>query len=101
MPFTVFSTSQKKTMLKWLEKLRPQGAGGGGNDGQTQDTASTWTVTDISEGGSITVMDEEGNEITVTPANEEVGQQVRSAFDAGDAPSVRLTHDNKKVAAVL
>jgi hypothetical protein len=102
MPFTVFSTSQKKTMLKWLEKLRPQGApGGGGENGQAQASTATWTVTDMSEGGSITVMDEEGNELTVVAASEEVAAQVRSAFDAGDAPCVRLTPDSRKVAVVL
>ena len=38
MPFTVFTTKQKKTMLKWIEEIRGAGTGG------PSKTASTFPV---------------------------------------------------------
>lgn len=55
----VFTTSQKKTMLKWLEKLNGQEAAAAGTN-LSAAAAVRWTLLDITS-SSAEVMNEEGD----------------------------------------
>lgn len=67
MPFTVFTTSHKKTMLKWLERLSGGGNAAGttegafGSGGDSSDNSARWhDVIDIRDGAQAEVMDGDG-----------------------------------------
>lgn len=56
----VFTTSQKKTMLKWLEKLNGQEAAAAAGTNPSAAAAVRWTLLDITS-SSAEVMNEEGD----------------------------------------
>lgn len=84
MPFTVFSTSQKKTMLKLLDKLNgleEESAASGGSSSQQQ-----YTVLDVTD-SLAEVMDEAGDtqQIDLAVCDQEVVDSLRRAFESEPA----------------
>jgi hypothetical protein len=105
MPFTVFTTSQKKTMLKWLDKLRPDIASGrtpqqAGDGGTSRHEA--WEVMDMAD-GAVSLMDAGGEEkrVELSSLTAEQAQQLQKAFDAGDAVRVMLAAGTSSVLSVI
>ncbi|KAG2422937.1 hypothetical protein HXX76_015688 [Chlamydomonas incerta] len=113
MPFTVFTTSHKKTYLKWHAKLTGEGdkgqqgaaAGGGGKP-------LTYTVYDLPEGGvTLGLMTDEGDtlELQLAAAGAAAGacepallEQIRAAFEAGeDEVRVTLNADRTAVTGLV
>lgn len=100
MPFTVFTTSHKKTFLKWHAKLQgqadceaaPEAAAGSGQ-------LPVWQVIDAS-GATITVMAADGTTVDVA-CSEQLAVQVRGRFDGGDDVSVQLDSGRKAIVAVV
>ncbi|KAG7338585.1 elongation factor 5A hypusine-like protein [Nitzschia inconspicua] len=104
MPFTVFSTKQKKTMIKWLEDLR-------GNDEKSSlgrevnGTALTYILSVIElESGFMTLMhDETGDtfENVAIPAGD-LGDRIRKAFeDTESCVSINATLDDNSGPKIL
>lgn len=101
MPFTVFSTGQKKSMLKWLERLRSPGGGTEAKGGGATGPAATWAVLDAGPTpGSFSVMDDAGEE-RVVRAGPVLAAQLQAALEAGDPVSVRLDPGGDQVALVV
>lgn len=80
MPFTVFSTSQKKSMLKLLDKLNGlegESAAAGGSCSQPQ-----YTVLDVTD-SSAEVMDEAGDtqQIDLAVCDQQLVEGLRRAFE--------------------
>ncbi|KAG2425035.1 hypothetical protein HYH02_015086 [Chlamydomonas schloesseri] len=130
MPFTVFTTSHKKTYLKWHAKLTgegdkaQQGAAGAGGDGSKP---IIYTVYDLPEGGAVLgLMTDEGDTLElqlqpgqgggggVSGAGGEGGgagggacepallEQIRAAFEAGeDEVRVTLNADRTRVIGMV
>jgi hypothetical protein len=102
MPFTVFTTSQKKTMLKWLDKLSSSSSSAPAA-GVDSSSSSTWyQVIDLSD-GKAEVMDKEGTTVTVdlSGANEEVVTQLQQLWETEDEVKVRLQGDGSTEGAGL
>lgn len=92
MPFTVFTTSQKKTMLKWLDKLRPA-AGSSMPAAQAGEQGAVWySVIDCTDSG-LEVMDAEGNTLALlrSSCTPEMWQQVAAAWEAGEEVRMQLS----------
>ena len=96
MPFTVFSTKQKKTMLKWIEDIR------GGQDGADDSKCGTMakvtalTVMDIVEDDVVHLMTRAGDETfeaTLSALPADLRQTLQEAFSA--------TEETIEVEAVL
>ncbi|EFJ46997.1 hypothetical protein VOLCADRAFT_92526 [Volvox carteri f. nagariensis] len=92
MPFTVFTTSQKKTFLKWHAKLTGEG------DGKLSSAAAVvapdraeYQVIDLI-GDTVTCMTDEGDDFTVDLKGSDAGMvaQLRSQFEGGAAVTVTL-----------
>jgi hypothetical protein len=94
MPFTVFTTSHKKSMLKWLSKLTPEGAGSSAA-GSRAPASARFQVIDAGN-GILTLMNRDGETLelalggiedkalrgAVVAAFEE-GQDVHLVLEAG------------------
>jgi hypothetical protein len=85
MPFTVFSTKQKKTMIKWLEDLR----GTPLNQSQPNNRELSGNVVILSvidfENGRITLMsDETGDTFDNVPIDGDLGVSMKKAFEETD-----------------
>lgn len=93
----VFTTSQKKTMLKWLDKLNGQEAAAA--DSGT--AAKPWTLLDITQ-TTAEVMDEEGDtqQVDLGLCDTELVQQIRKLFEAEDEVCVELGVRHGKTAIV-
>ncbi len=91
MPFTVFTTSHKKSMLRWLEKLKDPGSAGGGAAAATSTTVIQWTVSDL-DASTAKLYDDGGSELDVRLAgsDEALVQRLRELFEAGEAVQVTL-----------
>ncbi|PNW84366.1 hypothetical protein CHLRE_04g232902v5 [Chlamydomonas reinhardtii] len=110
MPFTVFTTSHKKTYLKWHAKLT-----GEGDKGQQRGAAAagggkpvTYTVYDLPEGGAcLGLMTDEGDTLELQLAGPgacqpELLAQIRAAFEAGeDEVRITLNADRTTVTGLL
>jgi hypothetical protein len=94
MPFTVFTTAHKKTMLKWLDKLHPAaGSAASTAPALAAGQGCVWySVIDCSDSG-LEVMDEEGNTLALpaSSCSAEQWQQVGAAWDAGEEVRVQLS----------
>ncbi|KAL6765745.1 hypothetical protein V8C86DRAFT_1822678 [Haematococcus lacustris] len=94
MPFSVFSTSQKKTMLKWLDKLQDSSDGAGQRGtpavADAVSGAESWSVMDTASEGSVSVMNDAGDEKDVSAGSPEQYQSIHSALARGCAVTVRL-----------
>lgn len=78
----VFTTGQKKSMLKWLEKLKEQEAAAAAADRCAgADTPSQWTLLDLT-GSSAEVMDAEGDtqQVELGVCDPELVGQLRALF---------------------
>lgn len=94
MPFTVFTTSHKKSFLKWLDKLQQQGGGGGaggggGGSGAGANAASSNSkprhqLIDLTDRRA-EVMDDDGETVTLDLAAVDPAMvaEMRRGFDAG------------------
>lgn len=98
MPFTVFTTSQKKNMLKWLDKLN-------GLEAETTDAGSPaaqqFTVLDVTADAA-EVMDAEGGTQTIDlgVCDQDLVQQLRQGFAAEQELIVFLGTRHGKTAIV-
>ena len=106
MPFTVFSTKQKKTMLKWIEEVRGERSK---KDGSQQDTTKSTTI-------QLSVMDldvhqqrlhlmnvdsGETYEDVLLPGGD-LGQQLQQAFEtSNDAVDVEATVDGSGIVTIV
>lgn len=98
MPFTVFTTKQKKTMLKWIEEIR----GAGGGDGKEKDSKTSlikFSVIDL-DGGKLSLMQEDTGETyedIPLPAGD-LGSEIQKAFETTeDAVDVEATIEDGTV----
>jgi Eukaryotic elongation factor 5A hypusine, DNA-binding OB fold len=80
MPFTVFSTKQKKTMLKWIEEIR--GVSGGSSKTESSSKLTTLTVIDL-ENNQLSLMHEDSGETyeEVLLPSGDLGTQIAKAFE--------------------
>lgn len=115
MPFTVFTTSQKKTMLKWHAKLTGHAADGGaaahadagGAHAAHAAAGEQCSVIDVAQ-GAIQVMNDDGDtyDIPRSVCAGELAQRIADAFERGDDVRVRVVAGSgggrdKLIAAVL
>ncbi|CAB9514265.1 expressed unknown protein [Seminavis robusta] len=100
MPFTVFTTKQKKTMLKWIEELRGT-TGSGGKPSKKHSKAIKFSVIDLdADNKKFSLMQEEsGDTFEDLPLPEgALGNQIKTAFETTeDAVDVEATLDNGKI----
>jgi hypothetical protein len=77
----VFTTGQKKSMLKWLEKLKEQEAAAADGCAGAADTPSQWTLLDLTD-SSAEVMDAEGDtqQVELGVCDPELVGQLRALF---------------------
>jgi hypothetical protein len=106
MPFTVFSTKQKKTMIKWLEDLRgaEQGSSSGKPAGESfQEHLSILSVIEL-EGGFMTLMlDDTGDTFEKVAVPEgDVGNSINKAFkETEGCVSVEAYVDGDSIERIL
>ncbi|KAG2485104.1 hypothetical protein HYH03_016095 [Edaphochlamys debaryana] len=103
MPFTVFTTSHKKTFLKHLERLKPGGAGpAGAGAGAPQQQRQKWQVIDAGD-SVLSVMTADGDTLDLDPGNSpaDLVAKVRELFEAGSDVTVLLDEGGRGVAEVL
>ena len=84
MPFTVFSTKQKKTMIKWLEDMR--GGGGGGEQAEQLTTQTTrLSIIDL-DGIMLSLMNDETGDTfeNFQLPDGELGTQIKGSFESTD-----------------
>ncbi len=103
MPFTVFTTSHKKTFLKWHAKLTGGAApthGGRSGTGAAA-TVQKYQVYDITV-DTISCMTDDGDTVEVDAAGCEATlvARVRELFDGGAEVRVTL-NDNGSLASIL
>ena len=98
--FTVFSTKQKKTMLKWLDELRPAARGGGDGDGAeaTPAEGEVWAVIELEAGVLSLMCEASGETVEAELPDGELGGRIRAAFEAGGAVDVRAAECGGRVA---
>ena len=103
MPFTVFSTKQKKSMLKWLETLRGDetpGIAAGNAPGSLRKTFSLIDLVD----GKLSLIDEDTGETyddIPLPAGE-LGTAIQRAFEETDGVLlVDAQVENNRVQSIL
>ena len=91
MPFTVFTTSQKKTMLKWLDKFSSSSSSAAAASGSSSSKNVWYQVIDLAN-DTIEVMDKEGTTFTVNllGASGELVSQLRQAWETEDEVKVRI-----------
>jgi len=104
MPFTVFSTKQKKTMLKWLEDLRGtrQELSETGGDSLLE-TSSVLSIIDL-EGEFMTLMiDDTGETFENVPIpQDDTGKAIKIAFEQTEScVSVEAQMNDSAVKKVL
>lgn len=82
MPFTLFSTKQKNSMMKWLEDLRGASGTNANNEASQPSATQILTVIDISNDGIISLMDNESGDTydNVPLPKDEMGRSIRDAF---------------------
>ena len=101
MPFTVFATKQKKTMLKWIEEVRGGGGGGSGSatvtGQQTKQKVAVLTIMDVVEQDDtihlMTPAGDETFEVALSALTPNLRQELQKAFDA--------TEESLEVKAIL
>lgn len=103
MPFTVFTTSHKKTFLKWHAKLTGGVAptNGGGTGTGAAAAVQTYQVYDMTD-DTISCMTDDGDTVEVDAAGCEAAlvARVRELFDGG--ADVRVTlHDKRSLASIM
>ncbi|GLI70973.1 hypothetical protein VaNZ11_016076 [Volvox africanus] len=103
MPFTVFTTSHKKTFLKWHAKLsceQGDGKAAAANSGPAE-LQLEYQVFDLN-GNVLSCMTDEGDEFTVDMASSDadLAGQLRSKFEEGAAITVTLDPGCKILKAV-
>ncbi len=101
MPFTVFSTKQKKSMIKWLEALR-----GGGSLDAVQHEDSVFQLLSLIDivNDTISLMDDDtGDSFEDIPLpSGELGKSIQLAFETADvAISIEVEMENGRVKQVL
>jgi hypothetical protein len=96
----VFTTSQKKTMLKWLDKLNGQEAAAA-DSSTAAAAAKPWTLLDLTQ-TIAEVMNEEGDtqQLDLGVCDTELVQQIRKVFEAEDEVCVELGVRHGKPAMV-
>jgi hypothetical protein len=104
MPFTVFSTKQKKTMIKWLEDLR--GANNRSGLSSCDNDASVICILSVieMENNYMTLMqDDTGNTFEKVPTPvDEMGDCIRKAFENTEScVSVRAVMEKDTVRHIL
>lgn len=102
MPFTVFSTKQKKSMLKWLESLRGGEVPKKSQAGSSQQ-AQVLSIIDLVE-GKLSLMDDETGDTyeDISLPLGELGAAIQSAFEETDGViSVRAEVDDDGVIKIL
>ena len=100
MPFTVFTTAQKKNMLKWLDKLNSLEAEAAAEDAGAP-AAQSYTVLDITAAAA-EVMDADGEtqSIELAVCDPEVVERLRQGFAADQELVVGLGFAHGKTAIV-
>ncbi|KXZ47954.1 hypothetical protein GPECTOR_31g316 [Gonium pectorale] len=100
MPFTVFTTSHKKTFLKWHAKLTGQGAAAGGAAGPVQQ--QRFLVYDVTE-STISCMTPDGETVDLHVADSDAGTvaRVRELFEGGSEVHVHLDEGRKALAGIV
>lgn len=108
MPFTVFNTKQKKTMIKWLEDLR-----GGGINTDKADSAGSEQILEVidvvvgTKKGeiSVTLMDQDTGECyeNITLSNDDaLGKTISKRFEnTEDSVQVKAVVENQSVTNIL
>lgn len=90
LPFTVFSTKQKKTMIKWLEDLRGTGKGksSGGNsvgDSQSSPSCCILSVIDLENNMLTLMLEDTGDTFDNIPLPiGDLGVAIQQAFERTD-----------------
>lgn len=101
MPFTVFTTKQKKTMLKWIEDIRGKGGGNGQGDSYSSSPLVKLTVIDVdSDLKCLSLMQEDTGDTYeyVSLPSGELGEQIQKAFESTDeALDVEATFQDKQI----
>ena len=87
MPFTVFTTKQKKTMLKWIEEVRGSGATSSSSGAVTSTTKPTiLSIMDIDNDNDtvhlMTLTGDETFEVTLSRLSPALRLELQTAFDA-------------------
>lgn len=102
MPFTVFSTKQKKSMLKWLENLRGGGAGAADEEGKPTKTQILSLIDLIDD--KMSLMDDDTGDLyedVVVPGGE-LGDCIQKSFqDTEKAVSVEVVLSDSTVREVI
>ncbi|GFR41842.1 hypothetical protein Agub_g2621 [Astrephomene gubernaculifera] len=103
MPFTVFTTSQKKTFLKWHAKLTGQADGGAAaGSASAAPKQQRFQVYDVTE-TSISCMTADGDtaDIDVQTSDKDLVAKVRELFDAGVDVNVHLDEGRKSLVGIV
>ena len=104
MPFTVFSTKQKKTMIKWLEDLRGTPLQQSVSSNNAKDEYSILSVIDF-ESGKVTLMsDETGDTFENITVEGDLGESIKKAFEQTDgciSVEAQLSSDGETVEKVI
>lgn len=95
MPFTVFTTSHKKSMLRWHAKLTGGPEPGAATSGPV---SAKYQVIDIAD-GIVTCMDPDGEtlDIALTDVSQEMQEAITQGFEDGKDVQLKITVDTKQV----
>eukprot|EP00882_Tetradesmus_deserticola_P017671 GHRQ01018936.1.p2 GENE.GHRQ01018936.1~~GHRQ01018936.1.p2 ORF type:complete len:184 (+),score=60.85 GHRQ01018936.1:571-1122(+) len=91
MPFTVFSTGQKKSMLKWLDRLNGLEAEADGKAAAGSEQQQQYTVLDVTS-DVVEVMDNDGEtqQVQLSVCDPELVAALRGALKAEQEVQVQL-----------
>jgi hypothetical protein len=104
MPFTVFNTKQKKTMIKWLEDLRGTPLHQTASSNHANDKFAILSVIDFENGKVALMSDETGDTFDNVTVDGDMGEAIKTAFEQTDEPisvEAQLSSDGETVEKVI